>query len=291
MARASRLAGVKSAVLIQAFALWMCAAPILAAPTSSPSSGQASIGYTHPKVAGVWAHVVTVNLNDPAVRIEVVLAAGGPGTSEKFSSIVRRTTPQAALTGTYFNLRTFVPVGDLVSEGRPVFTGRVGNALAVAPGNRVTIIHGKCQGAPEWKGYEAVLGGGPTLVRSGAISVNPSAQGFRDGGHYRPRPRTAVGLRANNKLLMVAVTRPVTLSRLARLMKALGAVDALALDGGTSAALYYKGKTIVRPGRSLTNILAVYSESRRPIQIARVRPSEQPQPICYFEGAEPADFL
>jgi hypothetical protein len=100
-----------------------------------------------------------------------------------------------------------------------------------------------------------------------------------------------VGLRANNKLLMVAVTRPVTLSRLARLMKALGAVDALALDGGTSAALYYKGKTIVRPGRSLTNILAVYSESRRPIQIARVRPSEQPQPICYFEGAEPADFL
>jgi hypothetical protein len=283
MGRASRLAGVTSVALIQAFALWMCEPPILGAPGRSGSSGQTSVSYTHPKVAGVWTHVVTVNLNDAAVRMDVVLAAGGPGTSEKFSSIVQRTRPVAALTGTYFDLRTFVPVGDLVCEGRPVFTGRVGNALAIAPGNRASIVHGRRGGAPEWEGYEAVLGGGPTLVRSGAISVNPSAEGFRDGGHYRPRPRTAVGLRANNKLLMVVVTRRVTLSRLARVMKALGAVDAMALDGGTSAALYYKGKTIVQPGRRLTNILAVYGEHPQPTQIASADVSGGPELICEYE--------
>jgi exopolysaccharide biosynthesis protein len=274
--RARRLAAIAAAALIQGCALWGSELPVLA--------NGSSIGYTRPKLAGVWAHVVTVNLKDPEIRIGVALAGGGPGKSEEFSSIVRRTRPQAAITGTYFNLRTFAPVGDLVAEGRPVFTGRVGNALAVAPGNRVAILHGKCSGTSDWKGYEAVLCGGPTLVRSGRIWVNPSGQGFRDRGHYRPRPRTAVGLKANQKLLMVVVTRPVTLSHLARVMRALGAVDAIALDGGTSAALHYKGRTIVRPGRRLTNVLLVYSGLPQSTHIATADSSKQPELFCGCDG-------
>jgi len=70
--------------------------------------------------------------------------------------------------------------------------------------------------------------------------------------------RAALGLTATNKLLLVTIARPITLSRLAKLMKALGARDAINLDGGTSTAIAYRGRVLHRPGRRLTNVLLVY---------------------------------
>jgi hypothetical protein len=47
-------------------------------------------------------------------------------------------------------------------------------------------------------------------------------------------------------------------------MKALGAVDAVCLDGGTSAAMYFNGQLIHSPGRRLTNVVEVV---RRPVAV------------------------
>jgi hypothetical protein len=41
-------------------------------------------------------------------------------------------------------------------------------------------------------------------------------------------------------------------------MKALGAYHAVALDGGTSTAMYFAGRFIANPGRGLTNVLMIY---------------------------------
>ena len=48
----------------------------------------------------------------------------------------------------------------------------------------------------------------------------------------------------------------------ARVMKALGCRDAMNLDAGASLAMSYRGRTLIRPGRNLTNLLAVYVDSR-----------------------------
>jgi hypothetical protein len=88
--------------------------------------------------------------------------------------------------------------------------------------------------------------------------VDPRTEGFRDPALFRPNPRTAIGLTARNKLLLVAVTRSIYLSDLARVLKELGAVDAVSLDGGSSTALWYRGKYPATPRRALTHIIAVY---------------------------------
>jgi exopolysaccharide biosynthesis protein len=41
-------------------------------------------------------------------------------------------------------------------------------------------------------------------------------------------------------------------------MQALGCEQALNLDGGASMAMYYRGRTVLSPGRKLTNVLLVY---------------------------------
>jgi exopolysaccharide biosynthesis protein len=51
----------------------------------------------------------------------------------------------------------------------------------------------------------------------------------------------AVGLTSKNELLLVATRQPVTLARWARTLRALGARDALNLDGGASTGLFYRG--------------------------------------------------
>ncbi len=64
-----------------------------------------SIGYSRHANSGIIAHVVTINLADPEVRVSVALAEGGAGRSELFKSFVARTSPIAAITGTFFRYK------------------------------------------------------------------------------------------------------------------------------------------------------------------------------------------
>src|SRR4051794_16359810 len=72
-----------------------------------------SVNYTKVRMLGTPAHVVTVNLNDPEVRVSVAMARSSTG-CETFRSVLRRTRPAAAITGTYFATDSFWPVGDIV---------------------------------------------------------------------------------------------------------------------------------------------------------------------------------
>jgi Phosphodiester glycosidase len=97
------------------------------------------------------------------------------------------------------------------------------------------------------------MGGGPQL-----LPVDTSAQeGFTDTqngtlvrdaiGSIQPNARTAVGLKADGSLIWLMVAQKtsqsgMTLAEIAHLLRDLGAVKALNLDGGTSSSLYYQGK-------------------------------------------------
>ncbi len=97
------------------------------------------------------------------------------------------------------------------------------------------------------------MGGGPQL-----LPVDTSAQeGFTDTqngklvrdaiGSVQANARTALGLKADGSLIWLMVAQKgsqsgMTLAKVARVLRDLGAVNAINLDGGTSSSLYYQGK-------------------------------------------------
>lgn len=220
-----------------------------------------SIRYQKRWVGGLPAHVVTINLNDPDVQVSSVLPRYGVGRSESWQNLVGRARPTAAITGTYFHTRTYYPTGDIVIDGDLKCEGRVGTALCIGWNNKATMIPTKRGCARDWSCYRTVLVGGPVVVWDGQISVNPREQGFRDSRLFARKARTAVGVTKGGKLLMVAVTKPVYLRSLGKVMKGLGCSRAAALDGGGSTALYYRGKSLAKPSRRLTNLLVAYDTS------------------------------
>ena len=87
--------------------------------------------------------------------------------------------------------------------------------------------------------------------------MNPEAEGFRDPKILSGTgSRSAVGVTDDGYLLM-ATCSGVTVKQLAGIMKAVGAHDAMNLDGGASSCLYYKGSYLVSPGRNISNALLV----------------------------------
>src|ERR687898_1790269 len=107
-----------------------------------------------------------------------------------------------------------------------------------------------------------VVGAGPRLLRRGRLAVTAKAEGFAPpqapafyGTFVAARqPRTLAGVRADGKLLLVTVDgrRPgwstgMTLPEAARLMRSLGAREALNLDGGGSSTMTVRGEVVNRP--------------------------------------------
>jgi hypothetical protein len=107
-----------------------------------------------------------------------------------------------------------------------------------------------------------VVGAGPQLLRGGRVAVTAKAEGFAPpqapafyGTFVAARnPRTLAGVRADGKLVLVTVDgrRPgwstgMTLFEAARLMRSLGARDALNLDGGGSSTMTVRGEVVNRP--------------------------------------------
>ncbi|WP_303674366.1 phosphodiester glycosidase family protein [Vampirovibrio chlorellavorus] len=107
---------------------------------------------------------------------------------------------------------------------------------------------------PDWSGMKHAVGGGPWLVRNGTPYVDLQAQHFTSRSLGSREPRSAVGVTAQGKLLLVAVdgrhkdvSIGMTLYEMAHLMKKLGAVNAMNLDGGSSTQMSVYGRMINRP--------------------------------------------
>ena len=113
-------------------------------------------------------------------------------------------------------------------------------------------------GAALWTPQEAV-GGGPMLVREGKnVAVENYWKEVFDGGGIAGtsrQPRTAIGATADGKLILLVCdgrnmrgSAGFTLAELADKLIALGAVDAVNLDGGGSSTMVGSdGKVLNRP--------------------------------------------
>lgn len=106
----------------------------------------------------------------------------------------------------------------------------------------------------EWK-MESAVGGGPVLLQQGEVRISNNEELKFAGKAINDRhPRTAMGYTSQNELVIMVVegrnpgkAEGVTLAQEATLLRSLGCVEALNLDGGGSSCLLINGKTTIRP--------------------------------------------
>lgn len=98
-----------------------------------------------------------------------------------------------------------------------------------------------------WPGVMDAIGGRPQLVHDGKVV----SQGSCHSAFCRPQPRTGIGVTKAGKVLMVTVdgrskaARGMALEAFAKKMRALGAVEALNLDGGGGTTMWTKKSGLV----------------------------------------------
>jgi hypothetical protein len=111
----------------------------------------------------------------------------------------------------------------------------------------------------EFSRYPYILGAGPLLLLNGQIVLDPKSERFSDAFIREKAVRSAIGRTADGHLVIATVQQQLggdgpTLSELAQLMRQLGALDALNLDGGSSTTLYLGGQLLNRPAKSVARV-------------------------------------
>ena len=103
-----------------------------------------------------------------------------------------------------------------------------------------------------WEVDDAIHAG-PVLMHEGKIRVTSDEEVFFGSTIPNIHPRTAAGYRNSGELVLLVVdgrqidSRGVDLQELAILMRDLGCVEAINLDGGGSSAMVVDGKLLNRP--------------------------------------------
>lgn len=134
--------------------------------------------------------------------------------------------------------------GGVVLSAAPA-TDEATQLLAMTPGSRMRL-----RWTLGWEDVYDAIGGMPVLVQDGQIVAPACSTSF-----CRRNPRTAIGWTARGRILLVVVDgrRPkrwsvgASLGEMARIMRDLGAVQALNLDGGGSSTMVVRGTVVNRP--------------------------------------------
>jgi hypothetical protein len=144
--------------------------------------------------------------------------------------------------------RTAIPLDGAVLQARGSGASRlVGDAPL---GSSLTVRYTL---NPTWDGIVGAIGGGPVIVKDGK-AIYRANESFTNAQLAPHDPRTAVGQRADGKILLVTVdgrqpgySSGLTNFELALTMLQLGAVSASALDAGGSTTMAFDGRLLNRP--------------------------------------------
>ena len=136
----------------------------------------------------------------------------------------------------------------------------------VAPGATLRIVTAT---VPDLRGARTALSGGPVLVRgSRALRIKPPSEDSYEGSSMLERhPRSAIGWNGQYYFLVevdgrqASLSVGMTLAELAACLARLGCEEAMNLDGGGSATLWFAGAVRNRPcdghEREIANALLV----------------------------------
>jgi len=106
----------------------------------------------------------------------------------------------------------------------------------------------------KWK-MQTAVGGGPVLLQNGEIKItNNEELKFTGKAIEDKHPRTCMGYTSDGRLIVMVIqgrfpgiAEGATLTQEAQLLKDLGCVEALNLDGGGSSCMIVNGKETIKP--------------------------------------------
>jgi hypothetical protein len=159
---------------------------------------------------------------------------------------------------------TPIPRDGAVLVGRGASAGRLASEAPVGQEVTARLIL-----RPRWEGVVDAVGGGPLIVDKGR-PVFRALEMFTSSQISIRSPRTAVGQRADGRIILAAVdgrqpgySTGLTNFEMAQTMVRLGAVTASALDSGGSTTMAFDGKLLNRPSdpggeRAVTDGLFVF---------------------------------
>lgn len=235
-----------------------CFNPLVSCGNSN-SSRSKSIGFYTKSVNGYLAEVVVINLQDRSIIIKPEVARNKHKNPryprETFDSFINRAKPDAAINGTYYDTITYKPVTTIIVDGKAKYKGNVGTLVTFTRDGDIKFYR---PNEAKKSLFKHAIRTGPTLIYNNKICLIPKKEGFRDPNVLGPAARSMLGLTNNGKLLLITIKKPISLKKAAEIMKKLNCKYAVCLDGGSSSALYYKGKYLTKTKRALTNFLAVY---------------------------------
>lgn len=167
-------------------------------------------------------------------------------------------------------VNTVIPEGSMVLSG----SGPSGNPLAswLQPGDQVGIDFKLTSSrSVNWDDVTEAVGGGPCLIRNGAIHLGYDEEGFGLAFAVTSHPRTAIGVTDTGKILLATVDGRQTISsgiqlkQLAELLMSRGCINAANLDGGGSTTLATSSGVLNSPSegieRPVANALAVMGKN------------------------------
>jgi exopolysaccharide biosynthesis protein len=247
---------------------------------SEPDRGRAAVGFVEREgvVRSIFGHLVlegAVRLGDGAVvTLDGLNRAHGANEAVVYTPEFHRTTLVAEA-----GLEAVIAGGRIV-ERRAGRGGAVipadgwvlslGAERALADGERLRVgepaelalrlcpFRPKTEDCAEtdalWAQASDALAGGPLLLRDGVPLADAAGESFSSVFALARHPRTALGVRADGTLLLLTVDgrQPdqsvgMSLLELTALLRELGAVDAINLDGGGSTTMVVGGRTVNRP--------------------------------------------
>ncbi|MCL1493187.1 MAG: phosphodiester glycosidase family protein [Pseudanabaena sp. Salubria-1] len=110
--------------------------------------------------------------------------------------------------------------------------------------------------------FSNLIGAGPLLLKNGSLSLDGKLEQFQSGFDTQSANRSAIATTKEKGKLILATVQAApegvapNLLQTAEVLKKMGAVDALNLDGGSSSSLFLGGEILNRP---ITEIAPVHN--------------------------------
>lgn len=124
-------------------------------------------------------------------------------------------------------------------------------------------------GFEKWK-MKTAIGGGPVLVQNGEVKItNNEEWKFAGKAINDKHPRTAMGYTADGYLIILVIegrnpqAAGASLIQAAKILKDLGCVEALNLDGGGSSCMLVNGKETIKPSDKIQRAVPAVLMIRR----------------------------
>jgi exopolysaccharide biosynthesis protein len=164
-------------------------------------------------------------------------------------------------------------------------------------GQKATIeveVRSKRPGTVKWDKVVQAIGGGPIILKEGKPASSWREEGFEESFVRARHPRTAIGISSDGSIILLTVdgrqrwSLGATINDLTAILKQLGAVDAMNLDGGGATEMVIKDGIANNPSdgreRAIKNAVIVRVPTSIPSSIKEA--SISPSPLILSVGDE-----